>query len=642
MHAQGIAESVTGSNLQFSTNPWNQQTEPLNFPHIPDAMHNFATYIRPQTPLYNMWGNDNNQEYTNTVVRTENQIITTQARQNEVQNHIRPFQYHNTGPRGGYIPIYPIYNSLNMIGIPLNMQLYRRNAELQVMLQQQQNYIVLQQQVMALQQQVHTLKLGSIHQPTPVRFIPIEQPSGYNNLNTADHEASTSNIQERESADLSTQCMGLQTENIYQDDDEDDDSSQEFLRDFSVLNSKQANCKLSSEKKKVREEETNSPWHQSYKKTEKNKNNSISGDVHVQSGKRQQFTKKMIRRRQNFRNCQVCQLKYNSEQSDVSPQQNNGLPNQLAIYLMGPIKASDGRKKIIFVLNDIYSNWSEFHPQMSKETKTVCHVLYRHFRIHGAPETILVEDAEFLANSVQNLLEDWNVKQLHISEAKTHKDKNLKDILSDFLQDKHWEENLKLLQHSINSTPCESTGITPAELFLGQRKTRKMLNRCDVCSSDPSTYEHANEHTQRQILNIHEFLKNHESKPQEDSESEQDKQDIISHDLIYKPDDLVLVWFYGYENKAEGTWKGPFKVLTMIDSVLVKLQDTKYPFGIIQRPKVQIKPYREEDLDEPEEEKFAPRYKTHNKNKNLVQSRGTKQHQQETKQYKSRKFRSSQ
>jgi hypothetical protein len=148
------------------------------------------------------------------------------------------------------------------------------------------------------------------------------------------------------------------------------------------------------------------------------------------------------------------------------------------IEFFGPIVRSRKGNVAILVILDGFTKFVSTYPvrRISSEVVKAC-LLKKYFPAFGVPQSIVSDNAAvFKSREFYNLCFSWGI--LHITTSPYYPqasqverfNRNLKTALIIFHHDQHtcWDDHLPSLAIAFNTAWHESTGTTPASLFLGR------------------------------------------------------------------------------------------------------------------------------------------------------------------------------
>ncbi|XP_015277400.1 PREDICTED: uncharacterized protein K02A2.6-like [Gekko japonicus] len=176
--------------------------------------------------------------------------------------------------------------------------------------------------------------------------------------------------------------------------------------------------------------------------------------------------------------------------------ESSGKPwSRLHMDFAGPVQG-----QMFLIIVDAWSKWLEV-VQMNATTSTaVIHALRRLFATHGLPDTLVSNNGpQFVSEEFKTFLSDNGIRQ--ITAAPFHPASNgqaermvrtAKEALGR-LTEGDWSVRLGSFLLRQHTTPCSTTGRSPAELLMGRRLTTRLnrlhpdLNEQQEERTDPHT-----------------------------------------------------------------------------------------------------------------------------------------------------------
>ncbi|KAF4531227.1 hypothetical protein B566_EDAN017944 [Ephemera danica] len=179
-------------------------------------------------------------------------------------------------------------------------------------------------------------------------------------------------------------------------------------------------------------------------------------------------------------------------------------------------------------------------------------------------------------------------------------------MLRAFCSEKHntWDEQLEFMRFAINSAVSETTGVTPAELFLGRKIYSPADMRFMTQGERWKTYEEAVDNDISHMEEIHQFVNRRATKMKERQARYFNRG---RRDVQYEPGQLVLIKSHPissavqkYAAKLASPWLGPYEVIDMFNNVDLTLRDVRNHKRVIKRHVSEVKPFitRRESLSD--------------------------------------------
>jgi hypothetical protein len=167
---------------------------------------------------------------------------------------------------------------------------------------------------------------------------------------------------------------------------------------------------------------------------------------------------------------------------------------RIFIDFVGPIVRSRQGNLALLVVLDGFSKFVAMYPVRKITSKAVLSCLVeKYFPCFGIPGTIVSDNATvFRSRLFYNMCFSWGIKHVTISPYYPQAsqverfNRNLKAALTIYHHSQHtrWDENLASLAMAFNSAWHESTGATPASLFLGRELNHPLGLRWELSELD--------------------------------------------------------------------------------------------------------------------------------------------------------------
>jgi hypothetical protein len=164
------------------------------------------------------------------------------------------------------------------------------------------------------------------------------------------------------------------------------------------------------------------------------------------------------------------------------------------IDFVGPLVRSKKGNIAILVVLDGFSKFVSMYPVKKIAADIVVKTLVeRFFPCYGVPQCIVSDNATvFKSRAFYNACFSWGVQHTTISPYYPQAsqverfNRNLKAALTIYHHSQHvrWDENLPSLSMAFNSAWHESTGATPAKLFLGRELSHPLELKWELFNLD--------------------------------------------------------------------------------------------------------------------------------------------------------------
>jgi hypothetical protein len=199
----------------------------------------------------------------------------------------------------------------------------------------------------------------------------------------------------------------------------------------------------------------------------------------------------------HVRHCSVCQQAKPAHNTRVglhSSQIVTKPMERIFIDFVGPIVRSRQGNLALLVVLDGFSKFVAMYPVRKITSSVVVSCLAgKYFPCFGIPGTIVSDNATvFRSRLFYNMCFSWGIKHVTISPYYPQAsqverfNRNLKAALTIYHHSQHnrWDENLPSLAMALNSAWHESTGATPASLFLGRELNHPLGLRWELSELD--------------------------------------------------------------------------------------------------------------------------------------------------------------
>jgi hypothetical protein len=231
------------------------------------------------------------------------------------------------------------------------------------------------------------------------------------------------------------------------------------------------------------------------------------------------------------------------------------------------------------VVIDHYSKFEFIFPLVKANGKTLSVVMNKIFCTFGSPEELVSDNGpQLVSTQFSKLLADWGIRHTLCtpfhpqSNACERMNRNIKQMLRCFVGNNHktWPNHLDEFSFALNSSPCETTGATPASLFLGKEL------------SGPGD---------RAVLNLELYIPNKEmlakveKRAKTMAEKNKEYYDNFRSEVEYTENQLVLLKHHpqsikarNFSSKLAPLWKGPYKIIAKLSPLnyrLVHLNNNK-------------------------------------------------------------------
>jgi len=182
------------------------------------------------------------------------------------------------------------------------------------------------------------------------------------------------------------------------------------------------------------------------------------------------------------KSCKVCISKQGPLGKGKFPLQiyNVGLPFQrVQMDVLGPLPKTYSGNRFVLVIVDCFTKWVEAFPIRNIKAKTIAEVFVREIiSRHGVPSEIHTDQGRnFESKLFLELAELLGIKKTKTTALHPQSDGQVErqhqtiiNYLAKFISEnqKDWDKWIPLFLLAYRSSKHESTGVTPAELYLGR------------------------------------------------------------------------------------------------------------------------------------------------------------------------------
>jgi transposase InsO family protein len=251
---------------------------------------------------------------------------------------------------------------------------------------------------------------------------------------------------------------------------------------------------------------------------------------------------------------------------------------RIFIDFVGPLVRSRNGNIAILVVLDGFSKFVSLYPVRKIAADVVVRTLVeKFFPYYGVPQCIVSDNVTvFKSRAFYNACFSWGIQHVTTSPYYPQAsqverfNRNLKAALTIFHHSQHicWDENLPSLSIAFNSAWHESTGMTPAKLFLGREMMHPLEVKWELFDLD---LQKDREDVQRYWEEALRNLKKARDRVAQRYNSTRSRAD-------FKIGDLVLVRLHPLSSKLqqhsaklENKWSVPLTIAKFLSGVTVQL-----------------------------------------------------------------------
>ena len=277
--------------------------------------------------------------------------------------------------------------------------------------------------------------------------------------------------------------------------------------------------------------------------------------------------------------CQKCSPKGRTQDVPLSQMPRIEIPFQrVAIDIVGPFSPlSEEKHRYLLTIVDIATRFPEAVPLKSIDSVSVAEALFSVFCRLGFPLEILSDNgSQFTSEMFKQFLSLLSIKDVHSSPY--HAQSNgvverfhgtIKPMLKKMIQKhpKQWHRHIPPLLFAIRELPNSSTGFSPFQLLFGRHPRGPIDFLAD------NWLESENENEAKNVCEYVYDLKNSIAEMCEIAHDSVNDSGMVSkmyRDRKCKPrsfqvGDEVLIFLPSTSNKLLMTWKGPYKVVKVLE-----------------------------------------------------------------------------
>ncbi|CAC5398973.1 unnamed protein product [Mytilus coruscus] len=279
---------------------------------------------------------------------------------------------------------------------------------------------------------------------------------------------------------------------------------------------------------------------------------------------------------------------------------------RIATDIAGPFPLSDNKNRYVLVVGDYFTKLTEAYPMPDMQAETVADVIFRAWvKRYGCPiELHSDQGRQYESTLFQNMCELLEIKKTRTTPLHPRSDgmiermnRTIQDILSKYIKShqRDWDQHLDFLTMAYNSTPHESTGLTPHRLVYGQEMKFPLDVISERIEQDEPQTEFASDYANKleeKLREAHKIAREHLKVA---SERQKFQYDENIKEKIYS--DGQLVWrnqkqnISGKKVKICRNWTGPWVITKKLRDVLYRIQHAKISPSVVVHGD-NLKPYR--------------------------------------------------
>ncbi|GFX08362.1 retrovirus-related Pol polyprotein from transposon 412 [Trichonephila clavipes] len=252
-------------------------------------------------------------------------------------------------------------------------------------------------------------------------------------------------------------------------------------------------------------------------------------------------------------------------------------PNEIVtLDLLGPYPVSRVRRnRYVLVITDHFSKWAEIIPLKKSSARVIADNFFDNYISRfGAPIKLISDNGpQFISDIFENLSERLGIRHVKTvfyrpqANRTERVNRDLVQIIANYVNEQHdtWDQFLREFSYAIRTAVNETTGKTPAELFLGRKLImpfQKLVMVSDGTEFVVGDIERLFEEARRNIETKHENWKKYYNRRR--------------RDVQIKVNDWVLVATHPLSSatrkavaKFKPKFEGPYRVLDVKNNNVV-------------------------------------------------------------------------
>ena len=282
--------------------------------------------------------------------------------------------------------------------------------------------------------------------------------------------------------------------------------------------------------------------------------------------------------------CDQCQKRKPNMQKKAPLQQKPvGMPlERVAIDIVGPLPETESKMKVILVIQDYFTKWTECYALPDQKSMTVADALVTNFFLRwGCPLQLHSDQgANFEAHLFNDLCKLLGICKTRTSPYRPQSDglvermnRSLQDMLAKLVEEdrSNWDEVLPYVASAYRATPHESTGITPNRMMLGRECDLPvdLVYGSQVPDHRPCPVEYV-EWVRDALETSYERARQELGRAAQRQARHYNR---LSGDPVYEVGDWVLLFYPPIANKKLGMkFLGPYKVVRKIGDVSYEIE----------------------------------------------------------------------
>ena len=282
--------------------------------------------------------------------------------------------------------------------------------------------------------------------------------------------------------------------------------------------------------------------------------------------------------------CEKCQKRNASTQKRAQLQQKPvGMPlERVAIDILGPLPETENGNRVIMVVVDYFTKWTEAYALKDQKSMTVADAFITNFVLRfGCPLQLHSDQgSNFEAELFRDVCNLLGIFKTRTTAYRPESDgmvermnRSLADMLAKLVNDdrSNWDEILPFVMAAYRNTPHDSTGITPNKLMLGRESDLPvdLMFGYELPDEQHCPVEYV-EWVRDALVSSHKRARDELARAAQRQARHYNK---MSGDPEYKIGDWVLLFYPPIANKKLGLkFLGPYKVIKKISEVTYEIE----------------------------------------------------------------------
>jgi len=269
---------------------------------------------------------------------------------------------------------------------------------------------------------------------------------------------------------------------------------------------------------------------------------------------------------------------------------------RVASDIAGPFPVSEKKNRYILIVGDYFSKLTESYAIPDIKAETVANTIFRAWiKRYGCPREIHSDQGKQYESALFKEL----CKMLEINKTRTtplhprsdgmieRMNRSVNDMLSKYIKSnqKDWDDYLDFITMAYNSTPHESTGVSPYKLIYGREMSFPidiLTEKHEEITLEPIYSSKYVQDLEEQLRKAHELARN---QLKISAERQRTTYNLNVRKMAYEVGDLV--WrnqkkhVPGLKMKIARHWTGPWVIIEKLNEVIFKIQHSQNSSPVI-------------------------------------------------------------